>query len=104
MSNDKASAFGIEADTSDAAVKERIQKNQRVARECMALIMKRNRKLEAEVVFEQVVNTIGVMAAEMIRDARGIGIEGLPEVVTEIIGSHIDNALAQVQQPQKFDS
>ena len=88
------------ADTGQPEVQATIRKNERTAREAMQLIAKRNRKAEGHILFENMLNVIGIMAAEMVGDADAIDGPDFAQAVRDVIVTHTDHALKQVKERQ----
>jgi hypothetical protein len=81
------------ANPQDPKVQTIIRKNQRVAKEAIKIIVHRHRKNEPEVAFENVVNTVGVICAELVRDAHEIAGDQFSEAIADLFKHHIDRAV-----------
>lgn len=83
-----------QADMSDESVRRQIVKNERIARECIALMVKRFRKDSPEKNFENTLNVAGIICAELIRDANDIGGENLAQATADLFAQHSSRAMA----------
>ena len=94
--------FIIEADRSDPSIASAIRKNERTATLAKRLIAQRNKKLDPEKAFEAMANTIGIMAADVVRESAHIHPE-LPKVMRDLFLNHLDAALEFVEGKAKND-
>lgn len=71
-----------------------IKKNTLAARDALTLIAKRHRKLEPEKCFEAVANTIGILAAELVRDGYSVAGDDLAVAMRDLVLFHMDHSLS----------
>lgn len=93
-----------EADRSNPDVVRAIRKNERVAREAMQLIAKRNRKLPPVESFEAVANTIGILVAELVTDGNEILGRELATAMRDLISFHADKAIERIDAGERNDT
>lgn len=95
-----------EQDATDPEVQALIRRNSKVAKEAMALIAKRHRRLPPEKCFEAVANTIGILCTEIILDAESIAGPKLSTAIRELLHHHTKRAdevlkASRAQQPDQ---
>ena len=78
------------SDMTSKVILEKLKKNERAARDAMALISKRHRKLDPQDAFEQIANTIGILAAELVQGGANVGGADFCAAMRDLINEHMD--------------
>jgi hypothetical protein len=86
-----------QADTTSDLVRAKIRKNELAAKDAMALIAKRHRKLEPHDAFEQIANTIGILAADLVRDSYGLMGDDLAIAMRDLVDSHMNRQIRKLR-------
>jgi hypothetical protein len=88
--------FLAKGDINDPAVAAIIARNKRTAMEAISLIARRNKKKSPTDAMEQIMNTIGMMASEMVFSMGGMGLAHAG-ACADLVKHHVDGALNLVE-------
>lgn len=87
-----------QADMSSEDVRAKTRKNERAARDALALIARRHRKLDPQDAFEQIANTIGILAADLVREGYGLLGKDMSVAMRDLVGHHMDRQIDAIMQ------
>jgi hypothetical protein len=90
-----------DSDMTSHVILEKLKKNERAARDAMALISKRHRKLEPGDAFEQIANTIGILCAELVQGGANIGGNEFAKAMLELVNQHMNRRVSIIKTQRK---
>lgn len=90
--------FLFESDMTSKLVLEKLKRNERAARDAMALIAKRYRKLDAQDSFEQIANTIGILAAELVQGGYNVAGPDFAVAMRDLVDQHMNRRVHIVKE------
>ena len=85
-----------ESDLNDPVIRAQIHRTELVAGKAKKLIVSKYKKLPPEQQFNAIANTIGILAAELVRLGGDIGGAVFAKAMNDLVSSHTNRAVDQI--------